>query len=98
MLAALEWLKPQSEPSDDRLPSEQAIDHYALRGYRGPEVLVAARPFKGAIKLDGFVADHVKRIHDAGYRTVAKEYAERDVLALLELCERSDAVRVVPAF
>lgn len=97
-MAALEWLRPRSEPDDDRLPSEQHIEHYALRGYRGPEMLVSARPFKGAFRLDGFLDTHVKSLKDDGFRRVSKDFAERDLLALTDLAERADAVRVVPAY
>lgn len=86
------------EPPNDRLPSEQVIGHYALRGYRGPEVLVASkRYFAGTVKLELFVKNHAAEMARVGWR-VPKDTVLRDVLALEELAEQCDAVQVVPAY
>jgi hypothetical protein len=88
-------LRPPNEP-DDRLPSEHVIESLSLRGYRGPAMLVSARPYPSAVRLDGFVDRYVKDLAARGW-PLSKELVERDVLALEGLCDVADAVHVVGA-
>jgi hypothetical protein len=93
---AKELLRPPSN-EDDRLPSEHLIGFYALRGYRGDEVLVSARPYPRTVRVDAFLARHVKTVIRDKLR-IPDELMERDALAIAELAEQSDAVRIVPAY
>jgi hypothetical protein len=86
---------PSDEYPNDRLPSEQVIGHYALRGYRGPEALVSSRKYFDSLRIDGFVQRHEADMRARKW-PVSKQYVERDVLQLEQLAEECDAVRVVP--
>jgi hypothetical protein len=88
-------LRPPNEP-DDRLPSEHLIESFALRGYRGPPMLVSSRPYPKAVRLDGFLDRYVKDLAKRGW-PMSKELAERDVFTLEGLCDIADAVHVVGA-
>lgn len=92
-------LKPPNEP-DDRLPSEHLIGFFALRGYRGPEVLVSSQPYPKAYPVTDFLERHVKafRANRPPGARFDDRMLERDVLALEELSALHDAVRVVPAY
>lgn len=87
-------LRPPNEP-DDRLPSEQLIGLYALRGYRGPEALVSAQPFPRAYPVEDFLAKHAKGVAKSRLR-FPEAWVERDCEALRQMAEAHDAVRVVP--
>lgn len=93
--------KPPSDDDpypNDRLPSEQAIGQFSLRGYRGPTLLVSSRRyFSGTVKLADLVRNHA---HDMANRKwpVAREFVEKDLLELEQLSDQCDAVKVVPAY
>lgn len=94
--AAKRLLKPPNEP-DDRLPSEHLIGLYALRGYRGPEVLVSSQPYPRAYPVADFLAKFAKTVTKDQLRFPAS-WAERDCEALQQMADCHDAVRVVPAY
>jgi len=94
----------ETPPSDDdpypndRLPSEQVIGNFALRGYRGQALLVSSRRyFPGTTKLDGLTRNHATDMARRGW-PVSREYVEKDIRDLEELAEQCDAVKVVPAY
>jgi hypothetical protein len=83
---------------NDRLPSEQVIGGFSLRGYRGPTVLVSSRRyFSGTTKLEGLTRNHAADMARRGW-PVSRDYVEKDIRELEELAEQCDAVRVVPAY
>ncbi len=84
-----------AEP-DDRLPSEYVVAHYALRGYRGPAVLVAARPSGlKTLRCSAFLKQHAREVDTGRY---SSEFVERDILNSEQLAEQADAVEIVPAY
>jgi hypothetical protein len=91
--------KPPSDEDfypNDRLPSEQVIGDFPLRGYTGPTVLVAKSRYFSAKNVGGFIDRHVAEMVERRY-PVSKQYVEADILALEQLAENCDAVRVRPA-
>jgi hypothetical protein len=86
-------LRPPSEP-DERLPSEHTVGLYALRGYRGHEILVSTQPYPGAYPLDAFLLKHAKAT--ATQKRFSDDIVRRDVEGLEETAHAHDAVRVVP--
>ncbi len=77
------------------MPSEQIIGEFALRGYRGAPVFVSAAKYFNSTKLSSFTDHHVRDMAKSGW-PVAKRFVEQDVLALEQLAEQCDAVRVIP--
>lgn len=89
-----------TEYPNDRLPSEQVIGFYALRGYRHPQgrdVLVCAAPYFDAVPVEKFLTWHAQDLARRGH-PVPKDMANHDVQAIRELAEQCDAVRIVPAY
>jgi hypothetical protein len=89
-------------PSDDlypndRLPSEQVVPTFALRGYRGPPVRVATTKYFEAKRLDGFIDRYTADMASRGW-PFAKSLVERDVIRLEDLASASDAVLVIPSW
>jgi hypothetical protein len=98
------WLSRESSllPTPARhVPDEQPLVRYndlplyALRGYRGPEVLVAQKPLERAYKADKFLAAHVA---DLEYRRspIPRLLIERDIERIMNMVTTSFAVRIVP--
>ena len=83
---------------DDRLPSEYSIGSYALRGYRGPAILIATRKCLGAKRADGFIQRHAAEMKAEGFRRVSRDLVERDCKALEDLANTHDAVEIAPAY
>lgn len=70
---------------------------FALRGYRGEPVRVAALKYFEAKNVLGFIDRHVADMKQRGW-PVAKQYVERDIVHLEDLANASDAVLVVPSY
>lgn len=93
-------LKPtplSDEYPNDRLPSEQVVPTFWLRGYRGPETLVATQKYFKAKPLERFIWEHNKDMARRGW-PVSAVYVEQDLVTLQEIAEASDAVIVRPAY
>ncbi len=98
------WLSRESSflPTPARqAPDEQPIIRYhdlplyALRGYRGPEVMIAQKPIERAYKADKFIAAHVA---DLEHRRlpIPRFLIERDIERIMNMVTTSIAVRIVP--
>jgi hypothetical protein len=77
------------------MPSEQVIGFYALRGYRGPPVMVSAEPYFDALRLSAFLKQHARDMV-ARPSAVSRDLVELDVDRLEQLANSCDAVRVFP--
>ena len=68
---------------------------YALRGYRGREILIAKKPIEGAYPAEKFLAGHVA---DLEYRKspIPKPLISRDIERVMGMATTSLAVRIVP--
>lgn len=84
-----------SEYPNDRLPSEQVIPVFALRGYRGPELLVSMNRYFSATQADRFVYEHQHNMRARGW-PVSEVFVEQDCVSIVEMASWSDAVRVLP--
>jgi len=72
------------------------VPTYALRGYRGKPVRVAAAKYFDAKQVGGFIDQHVADIAARKW-PVPKPLVERDIVHLEDLANASDAVLVIPA-
>ena len=86
-----------SEYPNDRLPSEQVVVEYALRGYRGPTVLISQERYFGSKQADRFIYEHQHTMRERGW-PVAETFVLQDCQTLTNLADCSDAVRVIPAY
>ncbi len=78
------------------MPSEQIVPTFALRGYAGKPTRVAVLKYFEAKQVGGFIDQHVADMKRRNW-PVAKQYVERDIVALEELANASDAVLVIPS-
>jgi hypothetical protein len=98
------WLSRESSllPTPARhVPDEQPLVRYndlpmyALRGYRGPEVMIAKSKVEGALRAKDFIQNYVA---DLEYRRspIPKLLIERDIGRIMNMVTTSLAVRIVP--
>ena len=98
------WLNRESSllPTPARqVPDEQPIIRYhdlplyALRGYRGPEVMIAKAKVEGALRAKDFITHHVA---DLEHRRspIPRFLIERDIERIMNMVTTSLAVRIVP--
>jgi hypothetical protein len=83
-----------SEYPNDRLPSEQVIAQFPLKGYRGPPIHISANKYFDAKQSDVFIYEHGLEMTRTG--RVPKYLVDADVVTLEALVESSDAVLVLP--
>ena len=88
---------------NDRLPSEQIVPTFALRGFRGSPpkyagepVMIAASPYFKAEPLDAFIQWHGAEMLRT--KRIARELVIKDLQRLEDVAHSSDAVLVVPSW